>query len=88
MVAEKKAQEQKGDAKKVAAKKNTKQLASNMARSFRDMKGEVKKIVWPAKKTVVNNTLVVIGVMAISAIVVGGLDYVLMALVNLFLRNA
>ena len=50
MVAEKKAQEQKGDAKKVAAKKNTKQLASNMARSFRDMKGEVKKIVWPAKR--------------------------------------
>ncbi len=52
------------------------------------MKGEIKKIVWPSRKTVLNNTVVVIAVMLLSAAVVGGLDYVLMLLVNLFLRGA
>lgn len=88
LVAEKKAKEQKGDAKNVAAKKDTKKFMSRVSKSVTDMKSEIKKIVWPSKKTVINNTLVVIAVMAISAIVVGGLDTVLMTLVNLLLRNA
>lgn len=87
-MAEKKAKEQKGDAKNVAAKKDTKKFMSRVSKSVTDMKSEIKKIVWPSKKTVINNTLVVIAVMAISAIVVGGLDTVLMTLVNLLLRNA
>ncbi len=34
-----------------------------VARFFRDMRGEVKKIVWPTpKKQVINNTLVVLAV--------------------------
>lgn len=59
-----------------------------MVQSVKDMKGEIKKIVWPSRKTVLNNTVVVIAVMLLSAAVVGGLDYVLMLLVNLFLRGA
>lgn len=29
-------------------------------RFFRDIKGEVKKIVWPSKKQVINNTVIVV----------------------------
>ena len=41
---------------------------------FRDLKIEFKKVVWPTKKTVVNNTSVVVGVIVLSAAVVGALD--------------
>ena len=79
----------KDDAKKALAKKEQKKkLRARMVQSVKDMKGEIKKIVWPSRKTVLNNTVVVIAVMLLSAAVVGGLDYVLMLLVNLFLRGA
>ena len=79
----------KDDAKKALAKKEQKKkLTARMVQSVKDMKGEIKKIVWPSRKTVLNNTVVVIAVMLLSAAVVGGLDYVLMLLVNLFLRGA
>jgi len=91
-VAEKKAKDakdaNKDDAKKALAKKEQKKLAAKMVQSVRDMKGEMKKIVWPTKKTVLNNTLVVIVVMILSALLIGGVDYILMLLVNLFLRGA
>ena len=32
------------------------------ARSFKDMRGEMKKVVWPTKKQVINNTLIVLAV--------------------------
>ena len=79
----------KDDAKKALAKKEQKKkLTARMVQSVKDMKGEIKNIVWPSRKTVLNNTVVVIAVMLLSAAVVGGLDYVLMLLVNLFLRGA
>ncbi len=91
-MAEKKAKDAKNankdDAKKALAKKEQKKLAARMVQSVKDMKGEMKKIVWPTKKTVLNNTMVVIAVMVVSAVLVGGVDYVLMLLVNLFLRGA
>lgn len=91
-MAEKKAKDAKNankdDAKKALAKKEQKKLAGRMVQSVKDMKGEMKKIVWPTKKTVLNNTMVVIAVMVVSAVLVGGVDYVLMLLVNLFLRGA
>lgn len=41
---------------------------------FRDTKSELKKVVWPTKKQVINNTIVVIVVVVIAALVVLGLD--------------
>ena len=61
-----------------------KRIASSTTRFFKDLKGEMKKIVWPSKKQIINNTGVVIGVVIIAAIAVGGLDFVLNALVRLF----
>ena len=42
------------------------------ARSFKDMRGEMKKVVWPTKKQVINNTLIVLAVVLISAVVICG----------------
>jgi preprotein translocase subunit SecE len=50
---------------------------ARMSRSIRDMKGELKKVVWPSKKQIINNTMVVLAAVAVSAIFIGGLDSVL-----------
>lgn len=47
-----------------------------VARYFKDMKSEFKKIVWPTKKQIMNNTLVVIVFMALSAVVIWSIDWV------------
>lgn len=62
-------------------------LFTKAKRSFSDMKGETKKIVWPTKKQIINNTGVVITFMIIAAIFVGVLDTALSTLISLFLRN-
>ena len=41
-------------------KKSKPGFFQKIAKSFRDTKGEVKKIVWPTGKSVVKNTVVVI----------------------------
>ena len=44
-----------------------KRIASGIKRFFKDTKSELKKIVWPSRKTVLNNTGVVIIVLVISS---------------------
>ena len=41
---------------------------------FKDVKGESKKIVWPDGKTVAKNSLVVLIVVAVVAVIVFGID--------------
>ena len=53
-------------------------ITARISRYFRDMKGELKKVVWPAKKQVINNTIVVI-----ASFFIGGFDMILSAIVNL-----
>lgn len=53
---------------------------------FKDLKIEFKKVVWPTKKTVVNNTSVVVGVIVLSAAVVGALDEGFLALFRAIYR--
>ena len=37
---------------------------------FREMKSELKKVIWPTKKDLTNNTLISVGMMVLSALVV------------------
>ena len=46
-----------------------------LTRGFRGMKSELKKVVWPTWSQVLNNTLVVIVVSVIFAIIIGLIDY-------------
>ena len=43
---------------------------------FRDTFSEMKKVVWPSKKQVINNTVVVLVVVLLSAVVIFILDAV------------
>lgn len=61
-----------------------KRIASKITRFFKDLKGETKKIVWPSKKQIINNTMVVIGVIVVFGIAVGGFDLLLNTLIGLF----
>ena len=51
-----------------AVKKETKKLGffKRIGKWFREMKSELTKVMWPTKKTVVNNTLVALVVMPLS----------------------
>ncbi len=50
---------------------------------FKDLKGEIKKIVWPDAKTVVKSTLVVLAAVAICAAAIFAVDYVLSKAISL-----
>ncbi len=49
---------------------------------FREMKSELKKVIWPTRKTLVNNTAISVGVMLASAVVLWGFDELAQALVR------
>lgn len=49
---------------------------------FREMKSELKKVIWPNAKTLKNNTLVALGMMVISAVLVWGFDELAQMLVR------
>ena len=59
-----------------------------MTHFFKDLKGEFKKIVWPSKKQVVNNTLVVLAVVIVLGVFVAALDTVLSLIVHFVLQQA
>ena len=52
------------------------------AKWFREMKSELKKVVWPTRKQLVNNTVVSVVVMLISALGVWGFDQIARLLVQ------
>ena len=49
---------------------------------FREMKSELKKVIWPTPKTLSNNTLIALGMMVISAVVIWGFDELAQMLVR------
>ena len=88
-------------AEKVAAaeKKNDKKPANPNGNIFvraakaikkfcKDLKGEIKKIVWPDAKTVLKSTGVVLAVVIICALVIGGIDWLLSQGLSLLERGA
>jgi preprotein translocase subunit SecE len=49
-------------------------ILARMGKSVRDMRGEMKRVVWPGKKQTINNTVLVIIFMAIMAVIIGLFD--------------
>ncbi|MCH5323736.1 MAG: preprotein translocase subunit SecE [Eubacterium sp.] len=76
----KKANEKKSQ-KAAAAKKPKKSIV----KYFKDTKSEFKKVVWPSRKTVFNNTVVVLITLVVSGIFVWGLDTLFVTLLRLAL---
>jgi len=67
-------------AKDTTSEKKSEKKPGKIRKWFKDLKIEFKKVVWPSKKTVVNNTSVVVGVIVLSAVIVGSLDEGFLAL--------
>ena len=49
---------------------------------FREMKSELKKVIWPTGKTLFNNTAISVGVMLASAVLLWGFDELAQMLVR------
>jgi len=68
------------------SEKTEKKKPGKIRKWFKDLKIEFKKVVWPSKKTVADNTSVVVGVIALSAVLVGLLDTGFLELMRLIYR--
>ena len=49
---------------------------SRIAKWFREMRSELKKVIWPTRKQIVQNTTISLVIMVIAALVVWGIDNV------------
>ena len=84
------AEEKKAAPAKAAVKKTTEKLKffQRVKKWFRDMKSELKKVVWPTPKQTAKNTFVALVVIVVCAIVLWGFDSVadatVKALINIF----
>ncbi len=47
---------------------------NRVVKYFRDLKSELKKVVWPSRKQVVNNTGIVLAVMIVVGLFLAGID--------------
>ena len=65
-------------------KEDVKKLSffKKVAKWWREMKSELKKVVWPSAKQTTNNTIAALVVMAISAIVIWGFDEIAQMIVK------
>lgn len=77
--------EKKDAGKPKAAKSKDKKKKGGIRKYFRELKAEIKKVVWPSRKQVVNNTGVVLSVMVIMALFLFGVDSALGAAVKALL---
>ncbi len=68
--------------KKKKGEKEKKSIFARIASWFRDLRKEFKKVVWPSRKKVINNTLVVLAVVIIGSVVVGLIDTGLLRLMQ------
>jgi len=62
------------DSGKSKKEKEKKSIFKRIAAWFKDLKKEFKKVAWPTKRTVFNNTLVVLCVVIVGSVVIGLLD--------------
>ena len=70
---------------KKTSDKSKKKKQNRIVKWFKDLKTEFKKVVWPSKKKVINNTGVVLVTMIIASVFVGGLDFGLLKLFSFIL---
>ena len=57
-------------------------IFSRLARWFREMKSELKKVVWPSKKQVMNNTVIVLVTVLIVGVFIWAFDFAGNTIVN------
>ena len=78
------AQAQSDKTKKTSFFGKVKNFFKGIGKYFKDTKGELKKVVWPSKKQVFNNTIVVIVVVILSSLGISLIDYFFGLIIKLF----
>ena len=80
-------------AEKTAEKKDKKTSGKSSAKKqnkvgkwFKDLRSEIKKVVWPSWKTIRGNTSVVLATVFITSVFVGILDFGLVKLIELLYK--
>ncbi|MDR3148768.1 MAG: preprotein translocase subunit SecE [Oscillospiraceae bacterium] len=63
-------------------KVSLKESGSRVSRWFREMRSELKKVVWPDRKKLLNNCSVAIVMMVASGIVIGAFDQLALFIVR------
>lgn len=81
MADEVKKAEAKGSEKKPVSKKPG--FFARLKNFWKETKSEVKKVVWPTPKQVLNNTLIVIVVVILAAVFIGVVDFLFKTLAGL-----
>ena len=71
---------------KKTSDKSKKKKPNRIVKWFKDLKSEFKKVVWPSRKKVFNDTFVVLVVLVIASVFVGGLDFGLLKLFSFVLN--
>ena len=71
-----------------AVKKEEKKLGffKKIGKWFREMRSELKKVIWPTRQQLTKNSLISLGVMISSSIVVWGCDALATKLVQLIIK--
>lgn len=67
------------------AKTEKKSVIQKIRKYFKDLKAEIKKVVWPTRAQVVNNTMVVLSTMAIAGVFIWGVDTIFTQVLKLLL---
>lgn len=68
-------------------KRTFKQFLQRIGKFFKEIRSEFKKVVWPTKKEIVKNTVVVLVVSAFCGLMIWGVDSILALVVSTFLRG-
>ena len=55
---------------------------------FREMKSELKKVIWPTRQQLTKNSLISVGVMVVAAVVIWGFDELAQMLVRALITLA
>jgi preprotein translocase subunit SecE len=74
------------DSKQAKGKKEKKKRKNPITKWFREMRSELKKVVWPTRKQIINNTIIVLVIVAISSVVLWCVDQAGVIIVNTLIQ--
>ena len=83
---EKKAKKADSKKSKKSDKDGKKNIFARIANWFKDLKREFRRVSWPTKKTVFNNTVVVMSVVILGSVIIGLLDTGLINLMGYLMK--
>ena len=66
------------------ARRGLAERTERIRKLYRDTAAEIKRVNWPDQETTRNLTIVVIGISVVLGILLGGIDFVLLRLLELF----